>query len=166
VIKSTSSLLNFSKTVLLLAESLQSYQYAFRGTASLFLQGIEMNVDDIDILSDKETALSCNELLKEYLLEEVSYKESKQFKSYFGKFNIEGMPVEIMGEWQIKDVKGNWTKPYSAENRIKMEFEGKEIYVISIEEELLFFAKMGRWTAYQKIKRQLEEKKGKQKSLF
>jgi hypothetical protein len=94
------------KVVIRLVRILKSRQYAFRGTTSLVLQGIKMNVSDIDIICDKETALDCNRILGKYLIEAVEYKVSKEFKSYFGKYKVDGIFVEIMGEWQIKDNKG------------------------------------------------------------
>lgn len=146
---------NFEEVILFLAEKLKNFQYAFRGTASLVLQGIQMNVEDIDIVGDKETALACNDLLAGYLIEEVTLKESEKFKSYFDKFKVEEIPVEIMGEWQIKDTKGKWSEPFNASERKMIVMDGNEIYVTPVEEELTVFAKMGRWTAYQKIKKQL-----------
>ena len=129
----------------------------------MVLQGVQMNVADIDIVGDKDTALACNDLLAEYLTEEVSFKESEKFKSYFGKFKIKGILVEVMGEWQIKDTKGQWSEPFNVSERKLITFGGSEIYVTPIEEELAVFAKMGRWTAYQKINkfvsRKLEIKK-------
>lgn len=146
---------NFEEVVLFLAKELKNFRYAFRGTASLVLQGIEMNVEDIDIVGDKEMALACNNLLAGYLIEEVTFKESEKFKSYFGKFAVKGIPVEIMGEWQIKDTKGRWSEPFNASERKMVIINGNEIYVTPVGEELTVFAKMGRWTAYQKIKKQL-----------
>ena len=65
---------------------LKGEAYAIRGTASLVLQGLDMGLDDIDILCDAKTALSANLKLSEYLVEKVAFKESPKFKSYFGKF--------------------------------------------------------------------------------
>jgi len=158
---------NFEEVILLLAARLRDFQYAFRGTASLVLQGIQMNVEDIDIVGNEEAALACNDLLAKYLVEEVTFKESAKFKSYFGKFEVEGIPVEVMGEWQIKDTKGRWNEPFDASARKLISLNGDKVYVTSIEEELAVFAKMGRWTAYQKIKKQLPStKKETQQNLF
>lgn len=158
---------NFEEVILLLAKELKDFWYAFRGTASLILQGIQMNVEDIDIVGDKKMALACNDLLAEYLVGKVTFKESEKFKSYFGKFEIKGIPVEIMGEWQIKDTKGKWSEPFNSSQRKMIIFNGNEIYVTSVEEELTAFAKMGRWTAYQKIKKQLPSpEKEEQPTLF
>lgn len=159
----------FKETVLKIASLLEDCQYAFRGTTGLVLQGLEMNVDDIDILCDKKTALATNKLLKEYLLEEVAYKESPKFKSYFGKFEINGTLVEIMGKWQIKNSRGDWSNPFDASDNetTQLKLDGQKVVVTSIETELLMFTKMGRWTAYRKIKGQLLPRKEiNQRKLF
>jgi len=148
---------NFEQVVLFLAQRLKDFQYAFRGTTGLVLQGLEMNVDDIDLLCDKNTALKCNELLNEFLEERVIFSESDKFKSYFGKFSVKGIPVEVMGEWQIKDTKDNWSNPFDASTRVKVKLNNFDIYVTPVNEELTVFAKMGRWTAYQQIKKQIKK---------
>lgn len=116
-----------------------------------------MGLDDIDILCDAQTALNANSKLSEYLVEKVTFKESPKFKSYFGKFLVDGVKVEIMGNWQIFSDKKGWSKIYDskAENITHVKLGGLEIPVTKIELELEVFALMGRWTAYQKIKRQL-----------
>ena len=164
---------SFEKTIIFLAQTLGDFQYAIRGTAGLVLQGLEMNVDDIDLLCDRETAEVCNDLLAEYVLEEVAYQESPKFKSYFGKLKINGILVEVMGKWQIKDPKGNWSQPFNAaeKERTEIELKGQKVWVTNLETELAMFAKMGRWTALQKIKKQLKSEmepkvKNQQQGLF
>jgi hypothetical protein len=160
---------NFKQTIFLLADLLQDYQYAIRGTGSLVLQGLQMNVTDIDVLGDKKAALACNELLKDYLVKEVAYSESKQFKSFFGQFKISGLLVEIMGNMQIKNTKGVWSPVYDAKDRIEIKVDGKKIFVTKIEDELTAYAQMGRWNAFHKIKRQINQdrlKSAEQSRLF
>lgn len=144
---------NFNRTIVYIAERLEGKQYAIRGTASLVLQGIAMNVDDIDIICDKTTALFCNKLTGESLTEKVEFKRSERFESYFGKFKVFDILVEVMGDWRIKKANGTWTSPFNASNRKQIELEGKKVWVTTIEEELLMFAAMGRWNAYWKIKK-------------
>ncbi len=145
---------DFEKTVIFLAKKLDGLNYAIRGTSSLVLQDIDMNVDDIDIVCDKETALASNEILKDHLIERVEYVESNKFKSYFGKFKINGICVEIMGEWEIKKANGRWLMA-NVNNRRQIEVHGTKIWVTTIEEELGMFSAMGRWNAYHKIRSQI-----------
>jgi len=140
-----------------LHRKLRNERYALRGTASLVLQDLDMNVDDVDILCNKESALNANSRLSEYLMERVVFKESLKFKSYFGKFLIDGVDVEVMGDWQIFNEKKGWSKIYypTAETTTHIRLKDLEIPVTKVELELEVFALMGRWMAYQKIKRQL-----------
>jgi len=156
-----------TKTVKVVDEKLKGETYALRGTASLVLQGIDMNIDDIDVLCDAKTAISANSKLSEYLIEEVVFKESPKFISYFGKFLIDGVNVEIMGDWQIFNDKKGWSRIFNADNNItRVRLDGLEIPVTKIEVELEMFALMGRWLAYQKIKRQIGTETPNQQKLF
>lgn len=145
-------------TLKIITSSLQGYKYAIRGTASLTLQGLELNVDDIDIICNEYAALKCNELFKKYLIEPVRFSESSKFKSYFGKFLIENIQVEIMGDWQIKKTNGEWSRVYDGEEHIIVKKDGIEIPTTTIAQELGMFVEMGRWTAFHKIKKQAIEK--------
>lgn len=130
-----------------IAQLLYGHQYAIRGTASLVLQGYDMGVDDIDVLCDKATA----EFLK------LPYSESKQFKSYFGKRIINGIQVEFMGEWQIKNSKGEWSEAFDAsDDEIKViEVNSQPIRVTKVETELKMYVLMNRWSVYHKLKKQI-----------
>ena len=126
----------FLATLKLIAEKLGNLHYAFRGTTGLILQGLTMNVDDIDIVCDKTTALAANDLLKDYLTDKIKYGGSSKYKSYFGKFTINGIKIEIYGDWQILDTKRNWSEPFDASDRIEVEFKGTHFYVVPVNTEL------------------------------
>lgn len=151
---------NFHKTIIQIYKLLEDKQYAIRGTASLVLQDIDMNVDDIDIIADKDTSLLCNEVFNKFLVEKVKYKKSDKFKSYYGKFSINSTQVEIMGCMQIKNNKGKWSDIFDASsdeiNTINL--ENHKIKVTKIETELKMFSLMGRWNAFHKIKKQMDER--------
>lgn len=149
----------FKKTISFLTQKLKDHKYAFRGTTSLVLQGVDMNVDDIDILCDKETANVLNRKLKSYLKKEIAYKESDKFRSYFGELEIEGTKVEVMGDWQIKDAKGEWSHPFDASGGeiTEKRVNGETVKLTTVGTELKMYTLMGRWSALAKIKRQLKK---------
>lgn len=130
-----------------IAKLLSGHQYAIRGTASLVLQGLDFNVVDIDILCDKTTA----EFFK------LPYSESKQFKSYFGQKIINGVQVEFMGNWQIKNPKGEWSEVFDAsdEEANVIHIDNQPIRVTKVETELKMYALMNRWSVYHKLKKQI-----------
>lgn len=147
---------NLTTTITRISRDLAGKQYAIRGTASLVLQGIDMNVDDIDIICDRETALYANEVWAKYLVKPVSHSITNQYSSYFGEFEIQGIKVEIMGEWQIfKD--GKSSKIFDGQKDQITYVSG--IKVTTIETELEMFIWMGRFNAFNKIKRLLKTRR-------
>lgn len=139
----------FQETIGRIGNKLANYNYAIRGTSSLVLQKIDMNVDDIDVVGDRLMAEACNEIFKENLIKPVVYSESPKYKSYFGQFKINGILVEVYGDWEIKTPKGEWKKIEI--DRVLVD----NVYVTTIQTELAMFAAMGRWSAYWKLKKQL-----------
>lgn len=128
-----------------IAKRLTGHNYAIRGTASLALQGLtDFKVADIDILCDEETAKFLN----------LPYSESKQFKSYYGKLAAD---VEIYGNWQIKNSKGEWSEILipTPSNSYLLTTKDYSVPVTTVEFELHCYALMGRWSVFHKIKRLL-----------
>lgn len=148
---------SFKKAIIIIAQRLgKNRKWAIRGTTSLLLQGIQMKAEDIDILCDKKTALECNRLFEEYLIQKVSFRKTKKFTSYFGKFQINQVTVEIMGEWKIKSPKGIWIGPFDVSERHLISFQNYPVWVTTVSSELKMFAAMGRFSAFWKIKSQLK----------
>lgn len=140
-----------------LYQILPSGQWAIRGTTSLVLQGLDMGLQDIDIIADRETSHNIDRGLADFCLSPLKYSETLQYKSYFGQYKIGQVPIEIMGDWQIKS-KGEWSEIFDARlsqtTRLALRSLG-EVRVTTIPTELKMFALMGRWTAYHKIKKHL-----------
>lgn len=157
---------DFEDVVKFIATKLSGRQYAIRGTASLVLQDLDFNVQDVDVLANKQTALFCNDALKEILSGSVEFSESAKYKSYFGKFKVNDVLIEVYGDWQIKTQKGTWSKVFDASDDEVDEIilDGKKVRVTKIESELETYMLMGRWNVYHKLRREKEKKK--QGNLF
>lgn len=148
---------NFDQALMTLITRLNNYQYAVRGTTSLILHGLDMGLDDIDVLCNKETAFKVNSLFAKEIIKKVALSESSQFKSFYGAAKIAGVQIEFMGDWQIKDKKGNWCEPFKAAgSEIEIvTYKERQLPVTTIKTELKMFTLMGRWNALYKIKKQL-----------
>lgn len=157
---------DFEDIVNYIASKLRNKQYAIRGTASLVLHGFDFNVQDIDVLADKETALFCNSAFKEILTEKVKFSESEKFKSYFGKFNINKTLIEVYGDWQIKNTKGKWSESFDASDDeiTEVAVGGQKVKVTTVETELKIYVLTGRWNVYHKLRRLADSKN--QEGLF
>jgi hypothetical protein len=77
-------------------------KWILAGSLSLALQGVKIRPKDIDIITDKKGALLMNKLLKEYEVKPVKFQRSELFESYFGKFKIDEVKIEIMGNLKEK----------------------------------------------------------------
>ena len=157
---------DFIDVIVYLASKLEGKRYAIRGTASLALQGLDFNVQDIDVLTDKKTALFCNKALEKLSEKKVAYSEAEKFKSYFGTFKINEVLIEVYGDWQIKDTKGNWSEPFDASDDEvdNIEVGKRTVRVTTFKTELMMYMLMGRWSVYHKLRRLIDTKS--QRNLF
>jgi hypothetical protein len=106
-----------------------------------------VNVDprDIDILTDKKGAYEIAELLREYEIQPVTFSRSEPFASHFGKFNIKGAHIEIMGDLEIL-TDGTWINVTAdrLRSKHKCKIRDVEVPVSSLEKQLEFYKKSSR----------------------
>jgi hypothetical protein len=126
--------------------------WALIGSSNLALQGVDVEAHDIDILIDKEGALLIGEILKEFTEKEIKYQESEKFKSYYGKFIIDGVDVEIMGDLLIINPEENiWSQSLNLSEKIYFQIDNIKIPIISLDQEYKAYLKLGRIRKAQKI---------------
>ena len=118
-------------------------RWALTGSLNLAIQGVDIEVGDIDIITDREGAYRINELLKDYETQAVCYGESAHFRSYFGMFSVLGVQVEVMGDFS-HDVQGAWSEPSSPEGSIQLEWAGMIFPALPLEKEYEEYLNMGR----------------------
>lgn len=145
-----------------IAEALsgKNIEWAIIGSLSQFLQGLEIEPKDIDIISSREGAKTIQESLKEHLVEKLHYKETESYKAHYCAFNIKGVEVEVLGELVNKVPEGDlWTetKKFSAKRNVF--YNNLIIPVISLEQELCAQTRLGKKDRAQRIKQLLGEKK-------
>jgi len=114
------------------------------GSLGMALQGVPIQVHDIDIQTDKDGAYEIERCFPEYVVEPVRYSESEKVRSYLGMLEIEGK-VEIMGDIQKRLGDQSWEKPVKVEYyRRWVEVGGMRIPVLSLEYEHQAYLKLGR----------------------
>lgn len=107
--------------------------WAVFGSMNLLLQGLPVDPNDIDILTDSEGAYEIEKLLNKYSTKKVKYCSDGKVTSHFGALGIAGVKAEIVGDYTsnkdmqlILDVK----------DRIMVSFEGMQIPCMPLEKEL------------------------------
>lgn len=131
--------------------------WSISGSTGLTLRGVDVNPKDIDIIVDAEDVFEVEKKLSEFLVEGVEYSESEKFRSYFGRFEIESIEVEIMGDLE-KKVDGRWQGPVDVEECTgEIEVRDMTLPVFKLEAEAKAYKELGRDKRAEKIKRKLED---------
>jgi hypothetical protein len=111
--------------------------WAVAGRASLALQGINVDTTEINILATKNSAYEIERRLKQYAMKHVQFTEDTKSCSHFGMLLINGMPSEIIGEYRLRSVAGEWDSPMEVlSHRRFIEYEGMQIPVTTFDYEL------------------------------
>ena len=114
------------------------------GSLSLALQGVDINPKDIDILTDEHGAFQIGVLLEEHEVKPVNFSRTELFESFYGLYYIEGIKVEVMGDLRVR-LDGTWV---SLSGRLKSPIFVQEnslnIPVSPLQDQLLFYEKLGR----------------------
>jgi len=144
------------KVLKLIAEKLNGLNYAFIGSVNLYVQGVNIQPRDIDILTDSDKINKIIKILKKYQTKEMYFDESEGRNSYQAFFGINGIEIEILGNvnnaCRLKD---------SLDKKIYINYKGIKIPCMPLEEELDVYKKMNREDKIKLIKDKiLEIRKG------
>ncbi len=120
-------------------------EWVVTGSLGMALQGMEIEVHDIDLQTDEAGAYEIEKRLSEYVTQPVRFVSSERIRSHFGMLEIEGVKAEIMGALQ-KWIDGEgWEEPVDvALNKRTVEVGGKNVPVLSLVYEYKAYLKLGR----------------------
>lgn len=118
--------------------------WGLTGSTSFAIQGLNVEPHDIDIQTDKSSAYILGNLLKKYEIQQVAFCGNDKIKSHFGKFVIDGMEVEIMGDIQ-KKTNNQWEAVIPIQSLLDYAcWNGLQIPVIKLTHEVDAYKKLGR----------------------
>lgn len=131
--------------------------WAVTGSLGMALQGVPVQVHDIDLQSDKDGAYAIERLLSEYVVEPVRYAASDRIRSHLGRLEIDGIKVEIMGDVQKRLDDQGWEEPVRVElHRRWVEASGWRVPVLSLAYEHQAYLKLGRLDKAELLREWLE----------
>jgi hypothetical protein len=117
--------------------------WALTGSLNLALQGVSVEVNDIDILTDTVGAYEIENCISEFVTKKVAFSPGETIRSHLGALMIDGVKVEIMGDVQFKRENGSWEAPADLElSKKTLEIEGMQIPVMSLEHEYQAYVKL------------------------
>jgi hypothetical protein len=119
--------------------------WALTGSAGLRLQGVDLSVHDIDLQTDAKTVYVLEKKLSAFMKVPVHVWESEHTLSYHAQAEIDGLQVELLGDVRHRGKDGDWLPPLDIQSvLVRVEWQGLEIPVLSLEHEALAYEKMGR----------------------
>jgi hypothetical protein len=133
-------------------------RWVLAGSLSLALQGLEIEPNDIDILTNQLGALKINSILKKYEIKKVKYSETEKAVSFFGVFEIEDVKVEVMGDYKEKQGIRWVSFSKRLENPKVIEVDGIKIPVSSMKDQLRSYRRSKRPQDVEKVKKILQFK--------
>jgi hypothetical protein len=134
--------------------------WAITGSLGFALQGLEVDVHDVDLQTDRAGAYEIERRFSPYIVRPVAFSESKRIRSHFGALEIKGVKVEIMGELQKRLPDGRWEDPVDvALHRRWVAWEGIRLPVLSLEYEYQAYRIMGRNEKAEMLRKWMEKRK-------
>jgi len=112
------------------------------GSTASYLNGLSIEPKDLDILTDKENAYKIDKIFEKSfeVIRKMSYGETEIYASHFGRYKVQGVFVEVIGDLKIKYGKHEFFVPldillkYSKVIRLN----GTLIRVIPLEAQLIY----------------------------
>lgn len=112
------------------------------GGAALALRGLAVELNDLDLEMPKAEAYAFEEHFAANVVLPVAWRETETCRSHHGRFDIDGVPVDVMAELERK-IDGRWVPTFGATHETA-DLGGVAISVLSLEEETLAYLRRGR----------------------
>jgi hypothetical protein len=136
------------------------------GSLGMALQGMAIEVHDIDLQTDKDGAYKIERLFSKYVVKPVCFSTSERIRSHFGALEIDGIKVEIMGDIQKRLDSQTWEEPVKVENhKYLVEIDEMQIPVLSLDYEYQAYLKLGRNEKAEMLRQWLQKSKTAQQSV-
>ena len=126
--------------------------WAFTGSVGMNLQGVDLEIADIDIQTDQSGSYQIQNCLSEFIVTGVRYLESPNIRSHFGTFRINEIDVEVMGDIEKRRDDGVWIGPPDLRSIVRFaDLDGVNVPVLDLEYEKEAYRILGRNDTVRKV---------------
>jgi hypothetical protein len=116
--------------------------------------------------TDKKGAYQIEECFKEFVIAKVCFSSNGKISSHFGRLEIDGIKVEIMGDIQ-KYVNGIWEERVDLEKYKRyITLDGMKLPVLDLEYEYNAYMKLGRIEKALLFKKYINQMKNGDGTIF
>lgn len=104
-------------------------------------------------MTDEEGAKKANHILKKFIINSVKHKKTPLFQSFLGRFEINDVEVEIMGDFKyFKNNNWNSLSHFLLHHKL-VKIDGFDVPVPYLVDQLKSYQEMGREKDLEKIKK-------------
>ena len=130
------------------------------GSWGMALQGMDIDVHDIDLQTDRNGAYEIERLFSKYVVKPVTFSTSERVRSHFGALKIDSVKVEIIGDIEKRLDDQKWERTINLENyRQWIDIRGMRIPVLALEYEYQAYLKLGRFEKAEMLRKWLQNQK-------
>lgn len=120
------------------------FGWVLTGSANLRLQGVDVDVHDLDIQCNSENMRKIDQELKDYRLSPINLWETDRIRSLIAKFKIENVDIELIADLEIQDQSGSWQPLKYSETKTWLDWQGIGLSVLPLEIEAAYYSERGR----------------------
>jgi hypothetical protein len=119
--------------------------WAFTGSLNLTLWGFELEPHDIDLETDRFGAEKFDHLHAAKAVWSLHLRESAIMKSWFARYDFDGVQVEVMGDCRYHQPDDSWDSLRPLEKRIRrVTWKGLNLPLLDLADEQETCIRMGR----------------------
>lgn len=131
--------------------------WAIVGSMNHYIQGLNLVPKDIDIITTKKGIFVIEEALQKYSIKKVNYYEKDTIRSFYGKFSIASMNVELFSEIENR-IDNKWNKhPDWKASIIHCRLDNIVFPLLSLEYESYIYKILGMKERERKILNKIEK---------
>jgi len=131
--------MKIDKILNLIGKRLENVNYAFIGSANLYIQGAGVQPRDIDILTTPKGIKEIDKIFSKSRTKEIYFDESDGRNSFRSLYMIDGKEIEVLG-----NVGNVYRKSEILDKRIYIKFNKIKLPCIPLTDELNTYKQMGR----------------------
>ncbi|MBN2388153.1 MAG: hypothetical protein JXB85_14140 [Anaerolineales bacterium] len=118
--------------------------WALTGSAGLRLQGVDLQVHDLDIQTDQQTVYAIEQRLGSKVHTPVRLWESPGMRSLDGKARVAGIEIELLANLVHRLPDGSWSSLTDFSRLVWLDWHGRSLAVFPLENEAEAYEAMGR----------------------
>ena len=135
-----------TKTLMFLLDRFppEEYSWILTGSSSLRLQGVDIDVHDLDIEGNPDNIHRLQQALNEFTTTPLHLWETGKIRSLQGVAEIDGVKVELVANLNVQQPDGRWENVLDFERCTWLNWHGRRIKIFSLNDEAMAYKAMGR----------------------